>query len=331
MALVYRHIRLDKNVPFYIGISNGNKRRPFAKKRNPIWTYITSKTNYRVEIILDDLTWEEALEKEKEFIALYGRRDLGKGTLANMTDGGDGAIGIIQTEESKEKRRLKSIGRKQTEETIQLMREINTGERNPMWGRRGTNNPLFGIKLSEDRRKLLSDKAKLRLGEKNPMFGKTQSEETRKKISEKAIGRKHTQETKGKMSKNLKGIRKTEEWKKKIGDAQRGEKSWRYGMRYTDEQKKQMSDYYKVNGHPFQGRSHTPETIEKLRAISSSKVGETAYRNRAVQCEIEGKIMVFYSQKFASQHFGISISAINSWVSRGKKPKFGKNWQYVKK
>jgi hypothetical protein len=330
MALVYRHIRLDKNVPFYVGISNGNRRRPYAKKRNPIWSYIADKTQYRVEIMLDDLTWEEALEKEKELIALYGRRDLGKGTLANMTDGGDGAIGIIQSQESKEKRRLKSIGRKQSEETLALMREINSGERNPMWGRRGNKNPLFGTKLSIDRRKMLSDMAKQRTGEKNPMFGKKQTEATRKKISEKAQGRTHTEETKQKMSKNLKGIRKTEEWKKKIGDAQRGEKSWRYGMKYTDEQKKQMSDYFKVNGHPFQGRSHKPETIEKLRAISSSKVGETASRNRAVQCEIEGEVMVFYSQTFASKHFGVSISAINSWVNAGKKPKFGINWKYVK-
>ena len=329
MALVYRHIRLDKNIPFYIGISNGNRRRPFAKNRNPIWSYIAQKTEYRVEIILDDLTWEEALEKEKEFIALYGRRDLGKGTLANMTDGGDGAIGIIQSEESKEKRRLKSIGRKQSEKTIALMRQINLGERNPMWGRRGEKNPLFGTKLSLDRRKMMSEIAKQRTGDKNPMFGKKQTEEARKKMAEKAKGRTHTEETKQKMSKNLKGILKTEEWKKKIGDAQRGEKSWRYGMKYTDEQKKKMSDYFKVNGHPFQGRSHTPETIEKLRAISSSKVGETATRNRAVQCEIEGKVVVFYSQKFASQHFGVSISAINSWVSRGKKPKFGINWKYV--
>ena len=330
MALVYRHIRLDKNVPFYVGISNGNRRRPYAKNRNSIWMAITNKSEYRVEIIVDNLTWEQALEKEKEFIALYGRRDLGKGTLANMTDGGDGAIGMIQSEESKEKRRLKGIGRKASEETILLLREVNSGERNPMWGRRGERNPIFGTKLSLDRRRFLSEMAKQRTGDKNPMFGKKQTEETRKKISQKAQGRTHTEETKQKMSKNLKGIRKTEEWKKKIGDAQRGEKSWRYGMKYTDEQKKQLSDYFKINGHPFQGRSHKPETIEKLRAISSSKVGETAVRNRAVQCEIDGEIMVFYSQTFASKHFGVSISAINSWVNAKRKPKFGINWKYVK-
>jgi hypothetical protein len=291
---------------------------------------ITNKSEYRVEIIVDNLTWEQALEKEKEFIALYGRRDLGKGTLANMTDGGDGAIGMIQSEESKEKRRLKGIGRKASEETILLLREVNSGERNPMWGRRGERNPIFGTKLSLDRRRFLSEMAKQRTGDKNPMFGKKQTEETRKKISQKAQGRTHTEETKQKMSKNLKGIRKTEEWKKKIGDAQRGEKSWRYGMKYTDEQKKQLSDYFKINGHPFQGRSHKPETIEKLRAISSSKVGETAVRNRAVQCEIDGEVVVFYSQTFASKHFGVSISAINSWVNAGRKPKFGINWKYVK-
>jgi len=330
MALVYRHIRLDKNIPFYIGISNANGRRPYAKNRNSMWKRIVTKTEYRVEIIIDDLTWEQALEKEKEFIALYGRRDLGKGTLCNMTDGGDGAIGIIQSQESKEKRRLKSIGRVASEETKSLLRERNMRENNPMWGRKGKNNPLFGTKLSMDRRKMLSDSAKARTGGKNPMFGKKQSAETRVKISQKAKGRTHTEETKQKMSNGLKGIRKTEEWKKKIGDAQRGEKSWCYGLKFTEERKKQMSEYYKVNGHPFQGRSHKPETIEKLRAISSSKVGITATRNRAVECEVDGQIMVFYSQTFASKHFGVSISAINSWVKGNKKPKFGTNWKYVK-
>jgi hypothetical protein len=71
MALVYRHIRLDKNVPFYLGISNGNRRRPYAKNRNSIWMAITNKSEYRVEIIVDDLTWEQALEKEKEFIDMF--------------------------------------------------------------------------------------------------------------------------------------------------------------------------------------------------------------------------------------------------------------------
>jgi hypothetical protein len=107
MAYLYRHIRLDKNQPFYIGISkddNSNFRRAYYKskqKRNKIWIDILNKTTYKVEILFENLSWEEACEKEKEFILLYGRIDLKTGTLANMTNGGDGMVGVIRTEEYK--------------------------------------------------------------------------------------------------------------------------------------------------------------------------------------------------------------------------------------
>jgi len=96
LAYVYRHIRLDKNEPFYIGIGSddsGEYSRAYIKKeRNKYWHHITRKIKYDIEILLEDLTWEQACEKEKEFIKLYGRKDLGLGTLVNMTDGGDGLI-----------------------------------------------------------------------------------------------------------------------------------------------------------------------------------------------------------------------------------------------
>jgi len=95
MAYVYRHIRLDKNEPFYIGIGNDNSyKRAYNKyDRNYIWKNIINKTKYKVEIILDGLSWKEACEKEKEFIEMYGRIDLKTGSLVNLTSGGDGVIG----------------------------------------------------------------------------------------------------------------------------------------------------------------------------------------------------------------------------------------------
>lgn len=90
MAILYRHIRLDKNIPFYIGIGKTYKRAYTKKGRNEIWNKIVSKTNYEIEILFNDLTWQQACEKEKEFIKLYGRIDLKNGILSNRTDGGDG-------------------------------------------------------------------------------------------------------------------------------------------------------------------------------------------------------------------------------------------------
>jgi hypothetical protein len=95
MAYVYRHIRLDNNTPFYIGIGSdiSYKRAYKIKGRSFRWKDIAYKIPYKVEIILDNLTWEEACYKEIEFISLYGRIDLGTGILTNMTDGGGGTTG----------------------------------------------------------------------------------------------------------------------------------------------------------------------------------------------------------------------------------------------
>lgn len=104
MAVLYRHIRLDKNQPFYIGIGNSKYRASKKDSRNDIWHNIVSKTDYRVDIIMDDISWEEACEKEKEFIALYGRIKDG-GILANITFGGEGVVGLKQSDEAKERAR----------------------------------------------------------------------------------------------------------------------------------------------------------------------------------------------------------------------------------
>ena len=100
MTYLYRHIRLDTNQPFYIGIGI-DKRALSEKGRNKFWKNIINKTEYRVEIMIDGLTWEDACKKEREFIALYGRRDLGKGPLVNLTDGGEGVLGLQHRDETK--------------------------------------------------------------------------------------------------------------------------------------------------------------------------------------------------------------------------------------
>ena len=107
MAYVYRHIRLDKNEVFYIGIAN-HKRKDYVRanekaRRSDWWKKIIQKTDYRIDILFDDVTPEFAKEKEIEFIKLYGRKDLGLGTLVNMTDGGDGLINRVFTPEYRKK------------------------------------------------------------------------------------------------------------------------------------------------------------------------------------------------------------------------------------
>lgn len=90
MAYVYRHIREDKNVPFYIGVgTDKNYKRAFTEKgRTDSWKAIIKVTAYEVEVIIDNLSFEEAQQKEREFIALYGKMSKG-GLLCNKRDGGD--------------------------------------------------------------------------------------------------------------------------------------------------------------------------------------------------------------------------------------------------
>jgi hypothetical protein len=129
MAIVYRHIRLDKNEPFYIGIGETEKRARSIKNRNKYWKNIVSKTEYEVEILFNDLTWDEACEKEKEFIKLYGRFDLGIGILVNMTDGGDGISGHKMNEEAINKIKIKRASQVITEKHKIAISIANTGKK----------------------------------------------------------------------------------------------------------------------------------------------------------------------------------------------------------
>lgn len=99
---VYKHIRLDSNDVFYIGI--GDETRPYIKSgRNKHWKNIVNKHGYRIEILYSNVDVDFAIEKEIELIKKYGRVDLGTGILVNMTDGGEGCVGIVHSNETKEK------------------------------------------------------------------------------------------------------------------------------------------------------------------------------------------------------------------------------------
>jgi hypothetical protein len=129
MAIVYQHIRLDTNKIFYVGIGTKYKRAyEKADKRNIVWSRIVDKTDYKVEILAENLTWDEACKMEVILIKKYGRLDLGLGSLANLTDGGDGTINRIQTKEEIEKRANSIRGMKRTDETKQKISLANKGK-----------------------------------------------------------------------------------------------------------------------------------------------------------------------------------------------------------
>lgn len=110
MAVVYQHRRLDTGDIFYVGIGSRKRRAYSNYKRSKFWHNIVNKVGYTIEVTHKDLIWDEACSIEKYLIAFYGRKDLGFGSLVNMTDGGDGRFGAKASKETREKMRKSRIG-----------------------------------------------------------------------------------------------------------------------------------------------------------------------------------------------------------------------------
>ena len=182
--LLYRHLKPCGEV-FYIGV--GNKIRPYAKTdRSDFWWKVVNKYGYEIQILKTNLTKEEAYELEVILISWYGRKNLGLGPLVNLTNGGDGSNNVIVSQETRDKISKIHTGSKRSEETKKLMSEkaklriFSEETRNKM--SESAKNKVF---TEEHKNKLYSNKD----GENNGMFGKTHSEETREKIRQKALER----------------------------------------------------------------------------------------------------------------------------------------------
>jgi hypothetical protein len=122
---LYQHTRKTDGGIFYIGI--GDNKRPYSKRsRNKHWRHIVNKHDYNVEILVDEISWERACKLEKLMISFYGRQDKKEGILVNLTDGGEGSINRIYSNETKNKIGLKTKER------------LNNGWVNPMTGRNHT-------------------------------------------------------------------------------------------------------------------------------------------------------------------------------------------------
>lgn len=111
--------------------------------------------------------FEVIKEKEKEFISLYGRINTSSGILSNLTDGGEGTIGWIPTEE-------------QRKNQSKRMR----GDKHPQYGikhseKRKQSNSLAQLKLNKTN-KAMSDRNKINKGELSSVFKKVINTETNK-------------------------------------------------------------------------------------------------------------------------------------------------------
>jgi hypothetical protein len=79
--------------PFYVGKGSGNRYLLCGGKNAHARAVVKQIVDSEQKIglcIIDSDSEEAAFAEEVRLIALYGRRDLGTGTLCNFTDGGEG-------------------------------------------------------------------------------------------------------------------------------------------------------------------------------------------------------------------------------------------------
>lgn len=185
---VYKHT--SPNGKVYIGITNQKPQRRWhddgSGYRTNIYFWRAIQKygweNFKHEILFENLSRAEACEREKELILYYDSANPLKGY--NLSTGGDGGregihrygeessfYGKRHTEETKNKIRIKALGRKDSEET-KKKKSIATS---------GSNNPRYGVTLTDETKQKISESLK---GKETWMKGKQHTEETKKKISQ---------------------------------------------------------------------------------------------------------------------------------------------------
>lgn len=186
---VYLHRKATTGEVFYVGKGKGD-RALSIKHRNSRWNRTQKKHGLIVEIAQDGLQEWAAFELEKDLIALYGREN-----LSNMTDGGEGTSGWVQSEETKAKRGAAiSAKTKGVPQTKKQTEAIKAAWANPEV-REKLKATLANPELKEKHRASCSAAKK----------GKKLSAEHRKSLSLARLGKPRSEKTKQAISAALKG------------------------------------------------------------------------------------------------------------------------------
>ena len=159
---VYRYTCPVRNEVIYIGKGTGRRAMQHLKRQDqhPLTNRIKWLRKQGLEPVIDficqDVDEEFAFLVEHEAIAKYGRKDIGKGPLLNLTDGGEGGSGMKLAPEVIARRNAaisaakSSVeGRKRMSETTkQLYATTNLALKT-------------SVKWTEERKKAHSEKVKL--------------------------------------------------------------------------------------------------------------------------------------------------------------------------
>lgn len=204
---VYAWTRPDTGAVFYIG--KGRRARDSQPKtHNRIFIRILDKLarlglSPSVSRIHEWLSEADAFEMEKAEIRARGRINIGTGTLANLTDGGQGVSGRIVSDATRDKIRSAHAGRKLTERHRLKLSLAHIGKTV------GPHRPETIAKMSAT--------AKLR----KPVFGRVHTDETRKLIGSYHAGKVVGDATRRKISLRNKGRKHNSGAIKNMADANR--------------------------------------------------------------------------------------------------------------
>jgi len=207
MAYVYSHYKKDSQEVFYIGISKSNKEKTRAfdqRKRSLFWKRTANKYGFYVIIVEENISWDQAKDLEKKLIKKYGRVNNNTGSLCNLTDGGEGCLGFVITQEYRKK-----------------LSDSKKGK----GARFGKDNHFYGKNQSKKSRAKMSNSQKetdKNKGENNFWYGKKMSEERKENLRIMKTGSKHSEETKKKIRSWGAGRPKSDEWKKKVSGKNNG-------------------------------------------------------------------------------------------------------------
>jgi hypothetical protein len=188
---LYRDPRPRKRLaPIYVGKGKAKTGRADIHWRlrthNTLLAAILRKiADAGLEPIVEIIGWfdddDTAYQCERALIAKFGRRWNKTGTLANISDGGDGGYGVKHSPEAIEKTRRAHIGAKRSDEARERMRAAWTDERR-------------AAHIARKKGQKISDWQKQRLSECRK--GKPISAEHRAAISAGLKGHKQTEEAK---------------------------------------------------------------------------------------------------------------------------------------
>ena len=186
-------------------------------------------------------------------------------------------IGVAETLEEADKKEKFWIGyfRSNDRDIGYNMTSGGIGLQNPVWEvRQRLRVASSGRKVSDERRAYLSQ---IFSGEGNPNYGKKHTEESKRKIGEASVGRYFSPESRQKMSEAHKGDKHYLFGKKQNSDLMLKMNSARLAKGVSDGTKHKISLATRGENNPNYGKTHSPEAKAK---ISEAQKAAHARRKR---------------------------------------------------